>query len=149
MSGTIVALIIAALSGITMAIQGSVNSVLGKIIGLWEANLVVHIIGTITVGFILFVLKLGDGNLLELSRAPWFTFIGGILSALIIYGVATSIPKLGVAIATTSIIVGQVLAASIIDHLGLFGLKKIPFNWYQLLGLIFLSIGAKLLLNNN
>lgn len=145
----VVALVIAALAGVTMAIQGSLNSILGKIIGLWEANLIVHIIGTVTVGIILFVLRLGDGNILDVGNAPWYTLLGGILSALIIYGVANSIPKLGVAVATTSIIVGQVLTASLVDHLGLFGLKKIPFNWYQLLGILLLAIGARILLNSN
>ena len=47
--------------------------------------------------------------------------------------------------ATTSIIVGQVLTACLLDHFGLFGLEK-PVNWLKLLGVGLLALGAKLLL---
>ena len=40
---------IAALSGAAMAVQGTLNSVFGKIVGIWESILVVHLMGTIAV----------------------------------------------------------------------------------------------------
>ena len=60
--------------------------------------------------------------------------------------VAYSIPQLGVAIATTAIIVAQVSTALLIDHLGLFGLQAIPFTWQKLAGMLFLATGALLML---
>ncbi len=72
--------------------------------------------------------------------------LNGDLTA-IIYLVQASISKLGVAIATTAIVFGQVSTALLIDHFGLFGLREIPFTWWKLLGLIFLATGAKLMLN--
>lgn len=140
----LIPLAIAAAAGLTMAIQGSLNAALGKVIGLWEATLVVHALGVAAA--LLFFLRLGDGQLAQITRAPWYTLLGGILSVLIIYGVATSIPKLGVATATTAIIVGQTLTALFIDHLGCFGLDKVPFTWLKLLGVVFLAAGAWLLL---
>lgn len=140
------ALVIALIAGILMALQGSLNSRLGKVVGLWETTFIVHIFGLATIIFILFVLRLGKGQLEAAPHAPWYTFLGGILGVLIVYGVVTSIPRLGVAIATTSIIVGQVLTALIIDHFGLFGLAKMPFTWIKVLGLVLLAGGAKLLL---
>lgn len=144
--GNLFPLIVAALSGLTMAVQGSMNSVLGKYIGLWEATWVVHLVGLMLVSLLLFVMRVGDGHLANFQQAPWYTFLGGILSVGIIYGVVTSIPRLGVANATTAIIVGQVLTAVIIDHLGLFGVEKIPFSWWQFLGLVLLAVGARCLL---
>lgn len=137
----------AAVAGLTMAIQGSLNAALGKAIGLWEANLVVHTLGTAVVAVVVFLLRQGDGNLARVFAAPWYTLLGGALSVLIIYGVAASIPKLGVATATTAIIVGQVLTALCIDHLGCFGLERVPFTWTKLAGLALLASGAWLLLS--
>jgi len=137
---------VAALSGLTMAVQGSMNSVLGRYIGLWEATWLVHLVGLLVVSLLVFIFKVGDGQLANLLQAPWYTFLGGVLSVGIIYGVVTSIPRLGVANATTAIIVGQVLTAVLIDHLGLFGVEKIPFSWWQLLGLALLALGARCLL---
>jgi len=142
----LIAMLVAMLAGLTMALQGSLNSLLGKVVGLLEATFIVHIIGTLTVVVGLFALGLGRGNLLRLPEAPWYSLAGGILGVIIVYGVVFSIPKLGMAVATTAIIVGQVSTALVIDHFGLFGLEKIPFSWVKGAGLLLLAAGARLML---
>jgi transporter family-2 protein len=138
-------LILAAMAGLAMAVQGSLNAALNKITGLFPATLIVHVIGTaITAVVVLFELE-GD-SLSKVFSAPWYTYLGGILNVLIIAGVAMVIPRLGVASATTAVIVGQVLTALCIDQLGCFGLEQIPFTAAKLLGLALLAAGAWLLL---
>lgn len=146
MGAKLLALIIAALSGVTMAIQGSLNAALGKVIGLLETTFVVHLIGMALAALLLFVCRLGDGNLLMITRAPWYTLLGGALGVLIIYGVVRSIPMVGVAAATTAIIVGQIITAAVVDHLGLFGMTRIPFHWHRVVGTALMAGGAWLLL---
>ncbi len=146
LSGTIVFLLVAAVSGVSMAIQGSINSALGKIVGLWETTLIVHLTATIAVSVILFAFNLGKGSFLRAGEAPWYYYLGGFLGILITYGVVITIPKLGAAVATTAIIVGQVGMAALVDHFGLFGLQQIPFTWLKFVGLVLLAAGAKLLL---
>ena len=141
-------LVLALLSGLSMAIQGSLNTALGKIIGLWEATLTVHIIGTATVAAIIFLTPLAKGDLEKLNHAPWYTFFGGVLSVIIICLVVASIDKLGVALATTAIIVGQVSTALAIDHFGLFGLEAVPFTWWKGIGTVLLAAGALLMLRH-
>lgn len=146
-SGGYFFLIAALLAGVAMAVQGSINSALGKVIGLWEATFLVHLSAAIILLLILFVFHMGKGDLALCSKAPWYLYLGGLIGVLITFGVVISIPKLGVAVATTAIIVGHVLTALIIDHFGLFGLKEISFTWIKFLGLVLLALGAKLLLN--
>lgn len=146
MDGKLLALVIAATSGLTMALQGTINSVLGKVVGLWETTFIVHLVGTVLVGALVFVCRLGNCDLEKWISAPWYTYFGGVLSVLIIYMVARSIPIVGVAPATTAIIVGQVLTAAAIDHFGIFGMQRIPFNWTHLAGTGLMAIGAFLLL---
>lgn len=129
-----------------MALQGSINASLSKFIGLLETTFVVHIIGTVILAILLFGFRLGKGNLSVLLEAPWYSYLGGVISVFIIYLVAASIPNVGVCNATTAIIIGQVLTAIAIDYLGLFSLAKIDFVWTQFAGIAFLAIGAKLLL---
>ncbi|HHX78083.1 MAG TPA: DMT family transporter [Firmicutes bacterium] len=141
----LIALIVVLLSGLAMAVQGSLNSILSKITGLLEATMIVHIIG-LSLLLVLYLLKFGKGSILNITSAPWYTLLGGVLGVIIIYGVMYGIPKLGVAVATTGIIVGQVATALLIDHFGLFGLEKIPFSWTKGIGLILLALGARLML---
>ncbi|WP_027339113.1 DMT family transporter [Halonatronum saccharophilum] len=143
--GSILIYLIAAISGAAMALQGALNSVLGKVVGELESTFIVHIIATLVVALVLFIFNLGKGDLGEALSAPWYSYLGGILNVLILYGVIFSMPRLGVANATTIIITAQILTAITIDHLGVWGLEKVGFQWVQLVGLIFLSIGVKLL----
>jgi transporter family-2 protein len=139
-------MLIAAAAGSLMAVQGSMNSVLSKFIGLMRATFVVQLTGTVIVLAALAV-GLGKGSWGRWTEAPWYTFSGGFLGVLIVYGVAASIPRVGVAIATTAIVVAQVTTALVIDHFGLFGLKEIPFTWWKAAGLVLLAVGTKLMLN--
>lgn len=147
LSGTMFFLFMALVAGISMAFQGAINSGLSKITGLWEATFFVHASATIALAGLLFGLKIGKGNLSDFLNAPWYLYIGGFIGVVITYTVVISIAKLGAAVATTAIIVGQVLTAVIIDCLGLFGLEHAPFNWFKVLGVALLAAGAKLLLN--
>ncbi|UNC90714.1 DMT family transporter [Candidatus Contubernalis alkaliaceticus] len=147
MSLKIIAMLIAVLSGVSMAVQGALNTVMGKFIGVLETTFIVHIVGTLVVFLGLFVFKLGSGSFENLNRAPWYAFIGGVFGVIIVYSVVYSISNLGVAIATTVIITGQIITAVLIDHFGLFGLDKICFSWTKVLGILFLSLGVKFMLN--
>lgn len=139
-------LVIAALSGVAMAIQGSINSALGTVVGLWETTFIVHLTGLLLVAVLLFVCRIGDGCMSNFLQAPWYSYLGGVLGVLIVYAVVRSIPKVGVAPATTAIILGQVFTAGLVDHFGLFGMHKIPFSLYNVLGTLMMAGGAWLIL---
>jgi len=136
---------LAGLAGLAMAIQGSINSVLGKKIGLVEATFVVHLTATLILSLFL-IFNFNKGIFQLLKQVPWYLYLGGLIGVIITYTVVISIPKLGVAVATTAIVAAQVMTAVMIDHLGFSGLEEVPFNWLKLLGLFFLVTGVRLLL---
>lgn len=136
--------LIAALSGIGMAIQGTLNSALSQKTSLLAATLAIHLVGTFSALLVIIIARLPVGGY-EWFTLPWYLYLGGVLSVLIIALVAFSIPRIGVANATTAIIIGQVSTAVVLDHLGLFGLVKVPWSPWQILGVIMMAAGAKLL----
>ncbi|MBS3942796.1 MAG: DMT family transporter [Dethiobacter sp.] len=146
MNSVLFALIIAAVAGIAMAVQGSLNAVLSKFIGLAETTFVVHLIGTLIVVGALFIFRISSENLIHWKEAPWYVYLGGALGVLIIFVVAFALPRAGVAKATTAIIIGQVTMAMLIDHFGLFGIEKAPVSWWKGLGLAFLAAGGYFML---
>ncbi len=143
--GKLFYLLMAAVAGSLMAIQGTFNSLLGKVIGLLEGTFSVQLLGTITAGLLL--LFLGNGNFAKYASVPWYAWLGGSIGVAIIFGVAFSIPRLGVGVTTTAIIGAQLLTAYLIDHFGLFGMEQIPFCLYKFLGIVLIVIGSKMLLN--
>lgn len=138
-------LILAAVSGSAMALQGTFNAALGKVIGLWESTLVVHLLGS-AVTLIIILVGVGFNNFGKLGEVPWYAFLGGVLNVIIIYLVARTIPQVGVGNATTAIIVAQILTAVLVDSLGAFGMKKLDFNYLDLLGIALLAVGTRILL---
>ncbi|MDR3270127.1 MAG: DMT family transporter [Peptococcaceae bacterium] len=137
-------LLIAAISGVAMAIQGTLNAGLSQKTSLYSATFVVHLIGTV-IALAVILFKHEPLFSQKYLAVPWYFYLGGVLSVVIIALVAVSIPQVGVANATTAIIIGQVSMAILIDHFGWFGTAKMPWNLWQLLGLVLFAVGAKLL----
>ncbi len=142
----IIYLAIAAISGATMALQGTLNSVLGKVVGLIESTLIVHIIGSISILLVFILMGKGLSNVSKLGEVPWYAYLGGVLNVIIILTIVKTMPVIGVGNATTAIIVAQVGTAVLIDSLGLFGMKKYDFQYIDILGITLLAIGAYILL---
>jgi transporter family-2 protein len=136
--------VLAVISGISMALQGSFNSQLTQKTALLSSTLAVHLIGTVAAIAAIIFWKVPFLQH-EWTQIPWYLYLGGFLSVAIVALVAFSISKIGVGNATTAIIIGQVGAAVIIDHFGLFGVSKISWNIWQVLGLVLFAAGAKLL----
>ncbi len=136
--------LLATVSGIAMAIQGTLNASLSQKTSLLSATLVVHIIGSLValIAALAWKTPLFKHNWLAV---PWYLYLGGILSVLIVGLVAVSIPKVGVCNATTAIIIGQVSMAVLIDHFGWFGMSRLVWNPWQLVGIGLFAAGAKLL----
>lgn len=141
------ALLLAAVAGTMMAIQGALNALLGNKCGVLEASWVVHVLALGLLTMLLFIPGLGKGELRQALGAPWYTFFGGPLNVGIIYLVISSIPKLGMATATTAIITAQVITAAFVDHLGAFGAGRAVFTFSRIAGFLLLAGGTWLLLS--
>ncbi|AHF09733.1 MAG: DMT family transporter [Dehalobacter sp. 4CP] len=136
--------VLAAISGAAMAVQGTLNSQLTQKTSLLSSTLIVHIIGSLIALLAVLAWKVPMfGH--KWLQIPWYLYLGGALSVGIVALVAITISRIGVCNATTAIILGQVGLAVIIDHFGLFGVQRISWNPWQLLGLALFVGGAKLL----
>ncbi|MGE5554491.1 MAG: DMT family transporter [Betaproteobacteria bacterium] len=146
MPGRLLALGFGALAGLFMAVQGTLNTQLAKVIGRVEALAVIQAVGLVSAGLLLVVPRSGTGDLSRLALAPWYTLFGGVLGVAITFTVVAAMSRLGIATATTAILVAQILAAAAIDHFGLLGAECRPFSWLKLVGVGLLAAGARILL---
>lgn len=137
-------LAIAALAGASMAVQGTLNSILGKKAGSFEAAFIVHVIGAVLLGALLLT-GVSQGSLSRATSAPWYSFFGGPLSILIVWGVLVSVGRLGVSAANTAIVAAQISLALVLDFCGASG-QKLAFSWIKVLGAAMFIVGAYLLL---
>ncbi|KDE48853.1 MULTISPECIES: DMT family transporter [Geobacillus] len=123
-------MLLALTAGMAVSVQAGVNGGLGKRIGVLEGAFVSFLIGTI----VLFLVQLffGKGELLAMFSTPKWQLTGGILGAFYVFVMVLIVPKVGVANSLAAVIAGQLVMSSIIDHFGLFGGQRIPFDMTRL-----------------
>jgi bacterial/archaeal transporter family-2 protein len=77
------------------------------------------------------------------SVPPW-TFLGGVLGIGFVFGSIVAIPNVGVVVAVSAAILGQMIGSFLADTFGWFGVSKIPFDPLRLLGITLLIAGVLL-----
>ncbi|HWA02289.1 MAG TPA: DMT family transporter [Rhizomicrobium sp.] len=127
-------------TGVGIPVMAALNARLGTQLGSpWAA------------GFLLFVLGAGICGIAMLWLGPpqkgWFVapafyYMGGVLVAFYVLSVTWSAPRIGVANAIFFVLVGQIVAAALIDQFGLFGALKSTLTWPRLLGIALMLVGT-------
>lgn len=129
-------------TGVGIPIMAALNARLGIQIGSpWAAGFLLFVVGAAICGVAM--LWLG------LPQKGWFTapalyYMGGLLVAFYVLSVTWSAPRIGVANAIFFVLVGQIVAAGLIDQFGLFGALKSALTWQRLLGMALMFAGVLL-----
>ncbi|MED4301908.1 DMT family transporter [Geobacillus stearothermophilus] len=99
---------------------------------------------------VLFLVQLffGKGELLAMFSTPKWQLTGGILGAFYVFVMVLIVPKVGVANSLAAVIAGQLVMSSIIDHFGLFGGQRIPFDMTRLAAIACLFLALWLFFAN-
>lgn len=132
-------IIFAIVSGISMSIQGVLNTKLSEKIGLWETTVLIQ--GIALICSIIISLFIRDGNYANLKNTNKYYLLGGVLGVVITYTVVKSVSLMGATLGIGIILVAQLLAAAIIDAFGLFGTDKIKFTLNNFIGIAIMIIG--------
>src|SRR5699024_3640770 len=127
--------------GIQVAVNGQLAGVLDSAI---HAGFVSFVVGT----GVLVLLLVATRPSLRVSvpsgerRNPWWMWLGGVLGAMYVTGVAFLSPLIGSA-ATVIVIQTGILAGSLaVDHFGLLSAPKKPVQPLQIVGLVFMVAGV-------
>jgi transporter family-2 protein len=137
--------VLAFVAGMALTIQVGVNSTLRR--GLGDpgmATLVSFLVGT--VGLVLFLLltRTSLPTRTAVAAVPWWAWLGGLVGAF--YVVTTVVgPRLGSATLLALVVLGQLLAALVIDHFGWIGFPQHPLSTVRILGAIMLFGGVLLI----
>lgn len=139
----IIYLLLLAMAGFVNGFQPPINTLLSKKVGILEASFISFLGGTLVLG--LLVLFFGKGNLLAFTTVPKWQLIGGLLGVVIVISAVIGVPRVGVSTALIAMIFGQMLAATLVDHFGLFEVPLHPFTYLRLSGFILVFLGIILI----
>jgi transporter family-2 protein len=109
-------------------------------LGVLESVFIVHIGGAIIVSVPL--LFYGGGKLGQWRSLPWYALVAGIFGLVVIGAISYMIPRIGVAASITTIVAGQLLVGTLLDHFGLLGATERLLDPTRVLGLIVVIVGV-------
>lgn len=134
---------LALLTGVAMSSQAAVNTRLSTYV---ESPLLAAFISFAVGTVVLFICVLASGtplgDLAKAANAPLVLWIGGALGVFFVMVMILSVPRIGVALAFSLAIGGQMLTALVIDHFGLFGVTERSINWPRVLGAVLVMAGV-------
>lgn len=131
-------------AGAVMPIQFAVNSHLGRALG----NPILASIVSVAVSTVVFLLLAAAfvrdrPSIAELAKVPSYLFwVGGVCGAIFVLAAVVLTPRLGTAALAAFVILGQLLAASTIDHFGLLGVAAHQITPGRAVGALLVVVGA-------
>lgn len=131
------------LAGTLVAVQPSINARLAQRVGVLESACLSFAVGTLAL-FAL-VLAARKGSLAAVAGAPWWELTGGFFGAAFVTISIVAVPRIGTGAALSAVIAGQLLASLLLDHLGVFGLARVPVAPARVAGALLLLAGAALI----
>jgi transporter family-2 protein len=133
--------------GATLAMQAPANAALARALGDPVAAAALSFgIGFIILTAIAVLRGAETPNFSALNSIPWWALSGGALGALWVLAAILAVPRLGVVTMFSAMILGQLIAALMIDAVGGFGLQPRDLNPTRLLAVGL--VGAGVMLSN-
>jgi transporter family-2 protein len=131
-------------AGCLVGMQAPINSRLGRVLGSVQAATFSFLVGTAVLVLIAAFVSGGLGTLSNVSRAPWWALVGGLLGAVYVTVALIAVRTLGASGLTAVVITGQLAISVVIDRFGLLGVARTPVGLQRVLGLVLLIAGVVL-----
>jgi len=131
-------------AGGLIAVQSVLNASLGQRTGQFGSVLLLTFISAITLILLILIFP-STANFSNLPGfSEWYLYIGGILGVALLAIPIYLVPKIGTTSTLIAIVLGQSIAALVIDHFGLFASPNIKINIARGVGVLLVALGAYL-----
>jgi transporter family-2 protein len=133
-------IIIAAIGGAAITLQGQFMGLMDKGIGTRESVFITYAGGGILAACMMLAAR--GGNLKVWHSVPWYALSAGVVGLVIVGTIGYTIPRLGLTKAFTVIMASQLIVAALMDHFGWLGAVSRPLDLSRLLGIGILILGV-------
>jgi bacterial/archaeal transporter family-2 protein len=139
-------LLLAFVTGAGVAAQSVINTRLRLLLGgpLWAAA-AQFVVGLVLLLIVAAATRQPAPVTAGLGGAPWWVWTGGAFGAIFIVVTIVLTAEIGATLTLASIIVGQLTAALVVDHYGLFGGTVVRLTPTRVMGVALLLLGVTLI----
>jgi len=140
MEAIILIILIGLAGGVAVGLQSPLASMISQRLGTFESIFIVHIGGALAA--LIPLLFIGGGKLGSWRSVPWYTLGAGIFGLVVIGAISYMIPRVGVAASIVTLVAGQLLVGTILDHFGWLGAAQRSLDITRAVGLTVVFIGV-------
>jgi transporter family-2 protein len=132
-------ILIGLVGGMSIGLQGPLSSMITQKLGSLESVFIIHLGGAVAalIPMLFFGSKLG-----QWKSVPWYALIAGAFGLIVISAMGYMIPRIGAAGALITLMAGQILVASILDHFGLLGMSTRAIDLQRIIGFGVVMLGV-------
>ena len=133
-------------AGAAVALQFSINSQLERAAGhsLWAA-LISFLVGTAGLAIMILLQRVPLPASKGFLHAPAWIWMGGLFGACYVVTAIVLVPRVGVAVLAGLVVTGQMFAALLLDHYGLFRVPVTRLTIPRAVGAAFIILGLFLM----
>ena len=128
-------------AGIGIPVLAALNAALGRSIGAPAVAAVVLFTVALCCALVVALLT-NPGGLSKIATAPRHLFFAGVLIAFYVLTITWIAPIIGVGNAVFFVLIGQMIAAALIDQFGLFGAVPTPLTATRAGGIALMAMGV-------
>ena len=125
--------------GMAIGVQGPLSSMVTQKLGPLESVFIIHIGGAIAA---LIPMAFVGSKLGQWKNVPWYALAAGSLGLIVIMAMGYMIPRIGAAGALITLLAGQILVASLLDHFGLLGMTPRAIDLQRVIGFGVVMVGV-------
>jgi transporter family-2 protein len=144
--GNALAVALSLVAGVAGTVQIAVMGRLGERIGVVPAFAFAAAVAAAIGLVVLLVARRSLAGFADAVHQPTWMWLGGLMGAFVVLTITFAGPRIGTTATVAVFLVGQFVAAALVDRYGLFGLDRITVGWPRMLGLALLALGATLTL---
>lgn len=133
------AILIAIAAGIAVAIQAQLMGAINRSAGTAASTFITYGVGGIVAAVIYLASRVPAANIRQI---PWYSWTAGVYGLVIVAGIGYAAPRIGLARTLVITVAAQLLAAAVIDHLGLLAAVQRPIDPLRAAGLLLTVAGV-------
>lgn len=131
---TVIMIILAVIGGATLSIQAAINGQLGSSVGVFKSAFLTFSVGALVTALLIFFFE--PKQAVSLMDVPKWQLLGALCGVPYI----VIMVRIGTAVATVAVILGQLAMSMLIDNFGWLNNEAIPFSVSRFGAVVCLSI---------
>lgn len=139
----LVLLLVVVAAGAVLSVQAAINGRLGQAVGVLRSSLLTFVVGAITTA--LLILFFEPAHAVSLLEVPKWQLSGALFGVVYMLVMVGAVPRVGTAVATVAVILGQLGMGMLIDHFGWLGNPSIELSSHRILVMVCLGLALVLM----